>query len=374
MREAQAGGTRVFLDRTAFYPSSGGQPHDVGRIGDSDVIDVIDSEDGIVHVLSGPVQGEEVACEIDWRRRFDHMQQHTGQHLLSAVFEELFGVATISFHMGATASTIDLSCASMTPDELRTAEERANQIVYENRRVNIGFEDAGAAEGLRKASERSGSLRIVSIEGLDRSACGGTHVQATGEIGAILLRTVEKIRGNVRLEFLCGSRAIRRARADYTALESAARAFSAPLDEVPVLVAAQAERLKESEKVRQRLSSELAEHRGCFLHEQTPIGGRNTRLHSRILSQGPFPDDLRAEANGFVSQGRAIFIAVTRQPAAVMLVTSADSEVHAGNTLRSVLAELNGKGGGSAQMAQGGFSGDAEALISRLTELLSRAE
>lgn len=356
------------LDQTAFYPNSGGQPHDTGRVGTAEVLDVIEEEDGPVHILSSPLDAEEVACEIDWARRFDHMQQHTGQHLLSAVFVELFGIATVSFHMGSATSTIELQCAALTSEQLRSAEERANRIVHENRQVRIAFEDATSALGLRKPSERSGSLRIVTIEGLDRSACGGTHIRATGEIGAILLRSLEKIRGNVRLEFLCGLRAIRRARGDYEALEGAARAFSARVDEVPALVVAQADRLKESEKVRQRLASELAEYRGRALYAETPDAGQGIRLHSRILSENSLAEDIRSEANGFVRQGRAVYVVVAGR--AALIAASSDSGIHAGNVLRAALAKFDGKGGGSAQLAQGSFNGSAEEVVAYLRGLL----
>ena len=161
-----------------------------------------------------PTDGE-VAGEIDWTRRFDHMQQHSGQHLLSAVFEELFGLHTVSFHLGAESATIDLEGGPVEPRTVLEAERRANQLVSENRAMDVRFEDASAAQGLRKPSEREGMLRIVSIDGLDRSACGGTHVRTTGEIGPILLRRTEKIRQSVRVEFVCGGRAVRRARAGF---------------------------------------------------------------------------------------------------------------------------------------------------------------
>ena len=255
-------GRRVFLDRTAFYPASGGQPSDRGSINGVPVEDVVEDGERIVHVLTAPLKAFEIDGRIDWARRFDHMQQHTGQHLLSAVLSDLYGLDTVSFHIGPELSTIDLACAAISPDQLRSAEAAANAIVHQNRPVRVAYEDASLAAGLRKPSQRSGPLRIVSIEGLDRSACGGTHVRATGEIGVILLRSTEKVRGNVRLDFLCGVRAVHRARADYDALESSARVFSSPLDDVPELVRTQAERLKALDKARRRLEAELAEYRG----------------------------------------------------------------------------------------------------------------
>ena len=233
-------GRTVYLDRTLFYPTSGGQPFDAGSIGGVAVIEVVDEEERIAHRLAAPLAAEgEVAGEIDWARRFDHMQQHSGQHLLSAVFEELFGLHTVSFHLGAESATVDLEGGSVDARTVVEAERRANQVVAENRAMDVRFEDASTAQGLRKPSERAGTLRIVSIDGLDRSACGGTHVRTTGEIGPILLRRTEKIRQSVRVEFVCGGRAVRRARADFEALSRIAQLFSAPLDEVAPMVAAQ---------------------------------------------------------------------------------------------------------------------------------------
>jgi alanyl-tRNA synthetase len=370
VQEAGADGRRVILDRTAFYPSSGGQPNDLGSITGIPLTDVIDEDERIVHVLAAPLADLEVEGSLDWNRRFDHMQQHTGQHLLSAVFADLFGFETVSFHMGAETSTIDLACASLTPEQLRSAEARANALVQENRPVRIDFEDAVAATGLRKPSERVGPLRIISIEGLDRSACGGTHVRATGEIGQILLRSVEKIRGNVRLEFLCGSRAVRRARLDYDALETCARLFSSPLDDVPELVAVQAERLKATDKIRKRLESELAQHRGRDLYAQTSPNAAGLRLHGRVV-HGALPENVRPEASAFVSGRKSVFVAISSTPSVILVASSPDSGIHSGNIVREVVSRFDGKGGGAANMAQGSFTGDPEAVLEDVLARLS---
>ncbi|HEY6829540.1 MAG TPA: alanyl-tRNA editing protein, partial [Gemmatimonadaceae bacterium] len=200
--ERASDGTRVYLEETAFYPTSGGQPHDVGTLGGARVIDVIDEGERIAHVLDAPLAVNDdmrIPGRIDWTRRFDHMQQHTGQHLLSAVFEDLFGAKTVSVHFGPDYSTLDLDAETITRSQMVAAEARANEIVAEARPVTVSFEDAESAIGLRKASDRSGQLRIVSIAELDRSACGGTHVRSTSEIGAILLRSVERVRKTSRV-------------------------------------------------------------------------------------------------------------------------------------------------------------------------------
>src|SRR5580692_7063536 len=270
--EAADDGRRVWLDRTAFYPSSGGQPFDMGRLGNVVVLDVVDEDDRVVHVLEAPVSLGEVAGQVDWTRRFDHMQQHTGQHLLSAVFEELFGIGTVSFHMGSTVSTIDVSAAALDAKQIERVEERCAEIVAEARPVLITFEDAAADLGLRKASERTGTLRIVAIDGLDRSACGGTHLRSTSEIGSLQIRKLEKIRGTMRVEFVCGLRAVRAVRNDFRLLSEISRTLSNPFEEIPALIAAQIEKAKALEKTCGRLSTELAKREGAELHAATAAG------------------------------------------------------------------------------------------------------
>ena len=169
-----AGEGRVYLDRTAFYPTSGGQPNDLGTIAGQPVSDVIDEAEGaIAHVTSTPLSPGPVVCNVNWQRRYDHMQQHTGQHLLSAVFSELFGYPTVSFHLGPNLSTIELKVRDLSGKQMDDAEARANAIAAEARPVTISYDNAETAEGLRKPSARTGKLRIVTIEDLDRSACGG---------------------------------------------------------------------------------------------------------------------------------------------------------------------------------------------------------
>jgi len=348
--DAGAEQNRIYLDRSAFYPSSGGQPFDTGKLGGVDVLDVIDEDGRVAHVLSGPLAATEVTGAIDWRRRFDHMQQHTGQHLLSAVLLDLFDAATVSFHLGAESSTIDVARA-LDAVEIRKAERRANEIVFENRPVTVSYQHSSEDLGLRKPTEREGEVRIISIQELDRSACGGTHVRATGEIGPILIRKLDRIRGNLRIEFLCGLRAVERARLDYEALSAVARSFSSPLDDAPALVEAQREKLLESERAHRRLSNELAQARGRELYANTTPGPDGIR---RIERRAPtLSDDLRAEAQSFIAGAKSIFLAAGDDPPALMLAASADSGMHAGNLLKAALTSAGGRGGGSATMAQG---------------------
>jgi alanyl-tRNA synthetase len=361
-------GRRIYLDRTAFYPSSGGQPHDLGCIGGVPVVDVIDEEARIAHVTSEPVEGVEVACQVEWARRFDHMQQHTGQHLLSAVLVQMHGAVTVSFHLGSESSTIDVAIPSLDAAEVAAIETRANQRIVENRPVQVSFETAAEAQNLRKPSEREGVLRIVAIEGLDRSPCGGTHVRATGEIGPLLIRKLDKIRGNVRIEFLCGMRAVRRARTDYDALARISRLLASPLDETPAVVAARKSLFEAAEKARRRAETELAGRRGRELYEATLPGPDGVRRVVQRLSSGALDEELRALAQGFVAQAKSVFVAAVEEPPSVLLAVSPDTGIHAGNSLKAALSKFGGRGGGSALAAQGSIP-SREHLDGLLTEL-----
>ncbi len=363
------GGTEAVLDRTAFYPSSGGQPNDLGRLGGGVVRDVIEDETGtVVHVLDRAVEaGALVEGQLDWDRRFDHMQQHSGQHLLSAVIQDLYGWATLSFHLGAEVSTIDLDAESVTAEQLERIEEEANSRITANLPVTVAFEDAETVQGLRKASERSGTLRVVSIEGLDRSACGGTHVRATGEIGCVLIRKQEKVRSTVRVEFVCGRRAVIRARNDFRLLARVARSFSAGLEEAPDLVANLIEQARETEKAKRKLAMELAALRGRDLYASTAADEEGRRV--RLETVAALDEEVRALAQSFTAQAGARFVAVCKSPPSVLYAVSEGVSPAAGERLKGLLAAHGGRGGGAARLAQGSLP-DAGAAV-RVAEALA---
>jgi alanyl-tRNA synthetase len=351
--ETAEGGCRVYLDRTAFYPDSGGQPHDTGSIAGAPVIGVIDEDGRIAHLTGAPVSPGEVHCRIDWARRFDHMQQHTGQHLLSAVLAQMHGAQTVGFHLGAESSAIDVAAGALSEEQISAAENRANELVFENRSVSLSFEEAAQAEGLRKPSGREGTLRVITIEDLDRSACGGTHVRATGEIGPVFIRKVDRAHGNVRIEFLCGGRAVRRARSEFEALARIARTFSAAPEDTPALVVAQAKALEATEKSRRKLAAELAQRRGRELYESTAPDAAGLRHALHRIAQGSFDEEMRAMAQGFTSGPGACLVAIIDDPPSLLLAASKEASIHAGNVLKEAVAALGGRGGGSAQIAQG---------------------
>jgi alanyl-tRNA synthetase len=336
-------GVRAYLDRTAFYPTSGGQPFDTGFLNGARVLEVTEEGESIVHVLDRPIEPGEATGGIDWARRFDHMQQHTGQHLLSAVFEAHAGLATIGFHLGRDVSTIDLTAPQVDAQTLERIERSANEEIARNREVAVSFEDAASVGELRKASDRSGTLRIVTIAGLDRSACGGTHVRRTGEIGCILLGRTEKIRNSTRIEFVCGLRAISAARADRKALKTQADALH--------------ERIGALEKERRKLSADLATLLGRDLYARTPSSADGLRRALRRVDE--IDDRIRAEAQSFAACGVAIYVALTGE--AVLLAVSSDCGWNAGQLIK----QFAQRGGGTPALGQGNI-GDPAALLTAL--------
>jgi alanyl-tRNA synthetase len=361
---------RVYLDRTAFYPTSGGQPHDLGALGGVAVVDVIDEDDRVAHLLAAPLQRDEVEGVVDWRRRRDHMQQHTGQHLLSALAADRFEWETVSVHFGPDSSTLDLGAESIGTDALRELERLANVAVTDNRPVAVSFEDAAAATGLRKPSDRGGMLRVVTIADMDRSACGGTHVRATGAIGAIVLRRSERVRKSTRVEFLCGDRAIARARADYDVLSTLAQGMSCSIDELSTLVPSQNEQLRALENERRRLEDEVSVCRARDAYarlEPDPSGIR------RLVERRPAgkADAARALALAFCALPRTTVAVAVTAPPAILFAASDDSGIDAGRVLKAALGAVGGRGGGSPRLAQGTVP-DADA-IDAVLEALARS-
>ena len=352
--DADPSGLRVYLDRTAFYPTSGGQPFDLGTLGGSRVVEVVEDDERVAHVLDSPLgaegEGREIEGQIEWSRRLDHMQQHTGQHLLSAVFEELYAAPTLSFHMGAETSTIDIGLPTFDAGRAAHVEDRCAEIVAQARPVVVSYEDSASASGLRKESQRTGTLRIVSIADLDRSACGGTHVASTAEIGPLLIRKLEKVRGNARVEFVCGMRALRQARGDYRILSDIGRELSVPFERAAETIAAQKARIKTLEKSSQRLATELAVREGRELHASTAPGADGLR---RVTERASIDEAMRARAQAFTSGGSAVFLAICDDPPSLLLAASPDSGIHAGDRLKAALAAAGGRGGGNQTLAQG---------------------
>jgi alanyl-tRNA synthetase len=353
--EPAANAFRVVLDRTAFYPESGGQPSDRGVLGGCAVRDVIDEGDSVVHLLDARPEGEAVKGEIDWNRRFDHMQQHTGQHVLSAAFERTGQYKTVSFHLGAEASSIDLDSDRLSERQLEEAEELANRVVFENRVVQISLrpaEEAGRL-GLRKPTERTGDVRLIEVEAFDLSACGGTHVSRTGAIGIIAVRRFERMKGLTRVEFLCGGRALKTARNDFRTLTEAARLFSGAANDLPILIGKQAEELRNATRTRQKQAEKLAEYQGLELLRTAPE--HNGRKLVRLVVPANDLTDAKMLAHAITAHPNAIaLIGEQGNPAKLYFAQSAGGPAHMGEILKQTVAKLGGKGGGARDFAQGG--------------------
>jgi alanyl-tRNA synthetase len=371
--EAVSGHTEVILDQTAFYPTSGGQPFDTGTLGGAAVTDVIDREDGtIAHVVSGTLRaGEVVTGEIDWARRFDHMQQHTGQHVLSAAFDALFGVRTESFHMGQLSATIDLA-REVSSSEVTKAEDDANRVVWEDRPVTIRFATAeeAAAMPLRKESGRTGSLRLIDVTDYDLSACGGTHVERTGAIGVIAIGSVEKFKGGSRVEFLCGGRALQRFRLWRGALASMQKYLSVP----PIDMSPAIERMQEDAKGAQRTIRAFQEK--LATHEAQALLAKGSPLIVEAL-EGWDAQGLKAIAAAVTASnpGAVVGLFTTTTPAQVVIARGSSAKIDAGAVLKTIAAQFGGKGGGKPDLAQGGgFTAPTSELIAALRTAVGGSE
>jgi len=357
----------LILDRTAFYPTSGGQPNDLGKIGDANVLDVRDEGNEILHLVDRKPSDPEVNCCINWPRRLDHMQQHTGQHLLSAMFQERFGLPTVSFHLGAELSTIDLRGPEPTKEILEGAERAANQIIFEDRPVNVryGTADEFARLGVRKEVEREGILRAIEIEGADLQPCGGTHVKRTGQIGVVLVRRCTKVRQDWRVEFVCGGRAERMARHDFELLRDAAEKLScAPEDIVAASMRAIAERDGNFKTLR-GLQERLSEAEAVLALQSITPGAGGLRIVSRVVEGVP-ADYLGFFATAFVKSEKAIALLAAEEDGHLLFAQHSSAGKDMNALLKEVLEKVGGKGGGTRDFARGRLNDAAQAARSLL--------
>jgi alanyl-tRNA synthetase len=357
----------LVLDRTAFYPTSGGQLFDTGSValpqagGALPVIEVEEREDGaILHVLErAPAleKGTRLRGVVDSGRRVDHMQQHSGQHVLSAAFVRLFAMPTVSFHMGADYCSIDLDTKTLSAEQVQAAEALANDVVTESREVDIRFvsQEEARALGLRKLppAERD-QLRLIDIRDFDLTACGGTHVRGTGQIGCILLRKTEKVRQGWRVEFVCGKRAVATARRDYTTLAEAAGLLSSHLWEVPQQIKKSQDDARAAHKSGEQVLAELAEFQSARILEETPEqAGR--RIVMRVFADRDL-GSVKLLAQKMTRQAPNVIaqLAATSTTAALVFAASPGQPDDMGALMKEALAKLGGRGGGSKDMAQGG--------------------
>jgi alanyl-tRNA synthetase len=373
-------GLAVQLDRTAFYPTSGGQPHDTGTLAGIPVVDVWDTVEGEVwHLLEAmpaaaigdTVSGDTVSGVVDWPRRFDHMQQHTGQHILSAACVELFQGNTVGFHLGSETSTIDLDLSQLSWEAAFTVEDAVNRVIWENRPVTIHTvtrDDLGNIP-LRKPPQVTGDIRVIWVEGYDASACGGTHIRSTAEIGLLKITGIERYKGGVRVTFLCGERALRDYRRALHALRAASSDLSVAQDEVPQAVARLQEELQIARRALNKAQGQLLEFEADRLWEAMPEvdGVRRIGIH---WTDRPFTD-ARVIAGRLRERPRTLLLLAASEADGVRLVCARSDDlphIDAGSILREVTQALGGRGGGSPSIAQGGAPAQPAATMTALIQ------
>jgi alanyl-tRNA synthetase len=382
---------QLSLNRTAFYPTSGGQPFDTGVLSASSRNDAVleipveqveEDEQGVVwHFVREPLAvGTNIGGQIDWDRRFDHMQQHTGQHLLSAVFLRELQTPTVSFHLGESISTIDLAGGPLAHHSLERVERIANEIIREDRPVTprsvtrTEAEAMLAAGELRKLPDREGAIRLIEIADCDRNACGGTHVRSTGQIGGLQVRGVEKVSRGVRVEFVGGLRAVRAARADAAILNETAGLLSSGAPDVPDTVRRLLTEAKARTKERQKLREELATFQAASLAMEVPLDN-GLRLVVRAWKDRDrdYVKLLASRTAASAPSTAVIFFAAAADPGRVFVARGPDLGFDCGQILREALAEIGLRGGGSADLAQGDVPAEQEAeLRASITDVIRR--
>lgn len=353
---------RVLLDRTALYPASGGQPDDRGKIGGTSIVEVVDEGEEIAHLVDAPVSLGPVKAEVDWKRRFDHMQQHTGQHLLSAVLQERFGLPTVSFHLGEEICTIDLRGAEPSGKTLAEAEQATNEIIFEDRPVRILYATREELQGLgvRREVEREGVLRAIEIEGADLQPCGGTHVARTGQIGMVQLRRCTKIRQDWRLEFLCGERVARAARADYETRRSLAEKLKCSPEEVSAALDKTLAEREASFKLAKARGERLAELEAEKIVRETAAGLDGVKLVARV-SEGMEASYILLLAPAIAKHEKTVVLIARRECGHVLFGQHPGVGKDMNALLKKVLGEIGGKGGGTKDFARGALSDAANA-------------
>jgi alanyl-tRNA synthetase len=361
LSEAEDGGFGprwgVVLDQTLLYPTSGGQPHDLGKLGDANVVDVLDKDDRIIHVVDRPVAiGRTDGC-VHWPRRFDHMQQHTGQHLLSAVFQERFGLVTVSFHLGETVGTIDLRGPQPSPLVLEGAARAANAVVFEDREITVryGTAEEFAAQGVRKEVDRKGVLRAIEITGIDLQPCGGTHLRHTGQLGFILIRGCTKIRQDWRVEFVCGGRAESAARTDAELIAE----VSAQLKCAPQDLPASVERLlREREASAKRLKAllpKVADSEAAALLAATARESDGIRVVSQLF-EGVEADFLQHLATALVRTENVVALLADNESGNILFAQNPKAPGNMNALLKKLFEQVAGKGGGTRHFARGALA------------------
>ena len=355
----ETGKNYVVLNQTAFYPTGGGQPHDTGQIADREVLNVEEVNGEIRHYLETPIElsDSNVSCTINWERRFDHMQQHAGQHILSAAFDHLFGYKTVGFHMGVENLTIDLETEELTKEEAGKAEELANKIILENRSIEIKWvtEEELSQYALRKETKVKEDIRLVIIPDFDYNGCGGTHPKSTGEVSAVKILDWEKQRKNTRIQFACGLRVIRKLGEKQNVLLQLTNLLNAPEKDMDQAVI----RLLENEK---QLTQALEQAKESLLqYEAKELAEQDQTVIKKVFENRTI-QELQKLARMIVSNHENSLVFFVAMDGTRLQVVCAKGKARTENMkmlIGEILPMIKGKGGGNDSFAQGG----GEALL-----------
>jgi alanyl-tRNA synthetase len=363
----------LILEQTAFYPTSGGQPHDLGTLNHVQIIDVIEDEQNrIIHILEKPIQASSVEGQIDWQRRFDHIQQHSGQHLLSQAFIEICRAETVSFHLGEEASSIDVNQAGLDEPTIHAVETLANQITYENRAViaHLVTKDEVQRFPVRKPPTVEGQIRIVEIKDFDFSPCGGTHCSRTGELGMIKVRKWENYKGGARIHFVCGWRALQDYQQKTIVLRQLSELLSSGESDLPSNFRKLQEELKTLRRESVNLTKQLLDY------EAQAVATECEKHGDFAILQKIFPDrtpkDLKLLASKVLEQSPntvVLFGGTAEGKASLVFLRSKELMFDMNQIMKTACAVINGRGGGQPDQAQGGGP-----EVAKLAEALQRAK
>lgn len=357
--ERVSGWTAVTLDRTAFYPTGGGQPSDTGTLDGLRVVECIDDDDNVLHMIQGraPEIGAAVAGRIDWLRRLDHIQQHTGQHILSQAFVTLFNAPTRGFRVLDQICEVDVELTNPGDAVIDRAVELANNVIWEDRAISITTVEKNETRSLplRKEPSREGSLRLIEIEGFDLTPCGGTHAYRTGEVGVIAVRSWERAKGLTRIEFLAGGRALADYRRANTTARSVAALFSSARDDAAKLAGRMVDENKELHRRVRALEEIAARVEAEELIARAALNAAETRVVAEIFENRD-SESLKHLALALIAHPQTIALLGSRDQGTARLVfaKSADSEGDMNALMREACAMLDGRGGGKPDLAQGG--------------------
>lgn len=366
------GKSYILLNQTAFYPTGGGQPHDTGTINGVEVIDVVEMNEEIRHYLAEPLEStEQVDCVINWERRFDHMQQHAGQHILSAAFVELFDFQTVSFHLGKSLVSIDLAVADISNEQLQAVEKFANDIILENRPIEAKWvtENELAAYPLRKAIQATGEIRLVIIPDFDYNGCGGTHPESTGQVNALKILSTEKHRGQTRVHFVCGRRVLQQLHNKTAVVKEASQLLSASEEEIGQAIEKLLGDNHSLDKTLKEKEESLLQFEAKELMEAQQEAVVTATFENRSIQQ------LQKLARLIVAEAdETIVLLAAKNENKLQFVAAKGKlvELSMKTISAAVLPEINGKGGGSDAFIQGGgdISMSVEALVEMMKECL----